>query len=147
MSVIADWSTRIELTLKINGGLDWSSLDDSDDGPEYHIVLHTGPSFGSPTITYHASKFYGKSRNMTRFESQQLLKCLRSLKLKIPDDGNEIVNTNRPMPWCQLIIKYENTTLDMSWLSDDYYDDEEPLCTSSALVRLIQEIEPIDQTG
>jgi hypothetical protein len=139
-----DYPDAVEITVKIRGGLDYTS--ENFDEPEYHIVLSVGGSDPQPRISYHLTKFKGKSRLLSRFENNRILEELKKLTLQIPDQLRQMVICDPPTPWYQLHIRCEGTSLDMTWDSGEVNDGEN---TNSAngFVELIQEVEPLDYEG
>lgn len=139
-----DYPNSIEITLRIWGGLDYTS--ENLDEPEYHIVLSAGGSDPQPRISYHLTKFKGKSRQLSMFENNRLLEQLKKLSLQTPDQLRRMVICDPPAPSYQLLIRYEGTSLDMSWDSGKVDDGANPN-TANDFVELIEEIEPLDYEG
>lgn len=136
----------IEITLKIRGGLDFTS--ESSDSPEYHIVLSTSGSDPQPRICYYLTKFKGKSRQLSRFENSKLLEKLRVLRLQVPEESPyvTVIMADPPSPWYQLLVRLKGMTLEMSWDSGEVDDGANPN-TANDFVELIEEIEPLDYEG
>lgn len=139
-----DYPNAVEITIKIRGGLDYTS--ENLDGPEYHIVLSAGGSDPQPRISYNLTKFKGKSRLLSRFENNRILEGLKKLNLQIPDQIRRMLICDPPAPWYQLHIRCEGTNLDMKWDSGDVADGTNPN-TANDFVELIQEVEPLDYEG
>lgn len=94
--------------------------------------------------------FKGKSRKLSRFETDQILNKVRNLTPKIPPptDIEVLVLADPPPPFIELSIKYGDSSIQMNWTNDSYnYDEDEPTHPADQLIDLISEVEPFDYEG
>lgn len=137
----------VEITYKTRGGV---TPGEYCIGAEYHLVLQLDPKSDHSWITYYIAPFKGKSRKLSRFETDQILNKVRNLTPKIPPptDIEVLVLADPPPPFIELSIKYGDSSIQMNWTNDSYnYDEDEPTHPADQLIDLISEVEPFDYEG
>lgn len=135
----------VEITYKLRGGV---CLSGNAIGSEYHLVLQLDPRVDDSWIAYYLTTFKGKSRKLSRYETDKLLDRVKRLTPKLPIPSDMDVIADPPPPYIELSVKYGNSSIQMSWVDDSIYDDEdEPLHPTDQLINLIAEIEPLDYEG
>lgn len=130
----------IKIVYKLAGGLSDQMLVGL--AREYRITLHLPCEKKQSEITYFISPQISKSRKLSEFEANKLIKRVRALVPMIPpDDGMIEMVTDTPSE--QLVIKSKGFKFDVT-IDGSFYMAPPSV---DRLIRLIYEIEPIDFEG